>query len=332
MGQMSKADVAKLLEELESQVISAADLVKMNILAPRVIVDGLIAEGFTFLAGLARQGKSSLSLGLAAAVAEGKPFLGRKTHRSDVLLLSLELGKRTTHVRLKRMEIIVPGNLAMQFKWPRDGEGGVEALDAWLDKRPKVGLVVIDAFDNIRSGVSKRGGGNVRLLERQEVASFRDVAIERHVAFVVVHQLSKDSFNSRRDPIEMLSGTMGLASESDCALILRSTIVDGMRRWKLHVKPREFNFQTLVLKGDKTKWTWSVATAEDLERGYAKQIMKAVRALGEPVGPTEVRKETKIKSLVAVRLAMSRMGNDGRLRRLERGKYVLPDQHDEEDA
>lgn len=54
------------------------------------IVDGLLAPGLYILGGSPKVGKSWLALQLCLAVCGGTSFLGRVTHRSEVLYLALE--------------------------------------------------------------------------------------------------------------------------------------------------------------------------------------------------------------------------------------------------
>lgn len=54
------------------------------------IVEGLLAPGLYILGGSPKVGKSWLALQLCLAVCDGTSFLGRATHRSEVLYLALE--------------------------------------------------------------------------------------------------------------------------------------------------------------------------------------------------------------------------------------------------
>src|SRR5262249_36192396 len=59
------------------------------------VIDGLLtAGGFSVIGAKPKQGKSSLARYEAVCIAKGLPFLGRDTERGEVILISLEDGRR----------------------------------------------------------------------------------------------------------------------------------------------------------------------------------------------------------------------------------------------
>src|SRR5206468_767981 len=100
-------------------------LMALELPEPRWVVAGLLPEGLSPLGGRPRQGKSSLCLDLAIAVAAGEPALGRVTAASgDVLYLALEDSPRQLRGRLHRQLQGRPPSfrLTIAHAWPQQSE------------------------------------------------------------------------------------------------------------------------------------------------------------------------------------------------------------------
>ena len=148
---------------LTLDTISAEELQSKDIPPIRFIVDKLLPVGLNILASPPKYGKSWMVLDLCIASASGGRFLGYATNKCECLYLALE----DSQFRLKsRME-----KLLAQKKAPagfhfavtaHDMDNGLfDQLEAFLQDRPNVGLVVIDTLQKVR-GPSKAGRGPMR--------------------------------------------------------------------------------------------------------------------------------------------------------------------------
>jgi AAA domain len=91
-------------------------------------------------AGKPKLGKSWLALGLGIATSTGGVALGTKlVEQGECLYLALEDNRRRLQKRLRKL--LKDGSalerLHIATDWPRLGEGGVEALEAWLGGVPR---------------------------------------------------------------------------------------------------------------------------------------------------------------------------------------------------
>jgi hypothetical protein len=139
-----------------ADIFTAPELLALDLPEPRWAVEGVVPEGLTLLAGKPKLGKSWLALGLAVAVASGGVALGKLDVKAgDVLYLALEDTVRRLKNRLEKLlgcqQATPPDRLTLSCLWPRQGEGGLEALGAWLIMHPGTArLVIVDTWPRFR--------------------------------------------------------------------------------------------------------------------------------------------------------------------------------------
>jgi putative DNA primase/helicase len=212
--------------------LDAATLMATEFPEPKWAVKGLIPEGLTLLAGKAKIGKSWMALDTAVSVAGGWPVLG-KYHPTvgDVLYLALEDNPRRLQDRLKTVldKRIVPqrrtsptgelqqGGLFFEVEWPRLQNGGLEALEWWIDDHPDGRLIVIDVLARVK-GDGRQHRGNAYELDYNEIAPLQQLAQKHGVAIVALHHLRKADSD---DPVALISGSLGQIGPADGILILR---------------------------------------------------------------------------------------------------------------
>jgi hypothetical protein len=142
---------AQLLEDTKKQFTFNVTKPFANPDRPKqkFLIDGLLKEGgLASLVAKPKQGKSSLSRYAAVCVAKGEPFLGRRTVRGEVLLITIE--DSVEHVE----------NCLTVLKWNPEqdasidlientaakAEDNISALRQVLKDNPGIRLVVIDTF------------------------------------------------------------------------------------------------------------------------------------------------------------------------------------------
>jgi hypothetical protein len=309
--------------------VRAKELMAIEFPEPRWIVPGIVPEGTTILAGKPKMGKSWLALGTSVAVAAGGVALGTKrVERGAVLYLALEDNPRRLQSRLKKLLPggAAPEGLELATKWPRLGDGGLDALEAWLNTHPDARLVVIDTLAKFRTG---QAGKNLYKEDYEAVEPLVELAADHNVAILIVHHLRK---LGAEDPLDQVSGSMGLTGGVDGALVLNRQ--RGRADAYLYVTGRDIEEEKeLALSWDSTTATWKIAgDAEEYRNSPERQeIQKCLHTLGKPSGPKEVsvalgKPENNVKQL------MWKMGNDGDLRSVGGGKYVpVTDNRDNRD-
>ena len=294
------------------ETFTAADLMAEELPEVRWIVPGILPEGVTLLAGKPKLGKSWMVLGLSLAVTTGGVALGTNSvERGEVLYLALEDSRRRLQKRLGLLlaDRDAPAGLQLNLNWPRADDGGVGALDAWLDEHPDCRLVVIDTlaqYDEDRDAVDPLG----------------PVAAEHGTGILLVHHLRETESD---DPLDMITGSVGLTGGVDGALVFKR------RRGKadafLHVEGRDIETPTeLALKFNPDAATWTIAgEAEEYRLSESRRsILRILGNADEPLGPKDIA-EMADAPYGATRELLSQMIRDGQVKNLGRGAYILPE-------
>ena len=139
------------------------------------------------------------------------------------------------------------------------------------------------------------------------------------MAILIVHHLRK---LGAEDPLDQVSGSMGLTGGADGALVLNRQ--RGRADAYLYVTGRDIEEEKeLALSWDSTTATWKIAgDAEEYRNSRERQeVEECLRTLGESAGPKEVS-EALGKPYNNVKQLMWKMGNEGDLRSVGGGKYV----------
>jgi hypothetical protein len=235
--------------------IITADALSTKVFAePRWAVDNVLPEGATILVGPPKKGKSWFLLGLGLSIAAGGNALGKiPVTGGDVLLLCLEDGQRRLQDRMWRVldGELAPKRLHLVTEWPRLDEGGDVELDAWLRDHPETRLVGIDVLARVRP--PSREKGDLYQRDYETMVAFKRVADRHGVALVVVHHSRKAS---AEDPLDLISGTQGLAGAADTALIL--TREKGRADANLYVRGRDVPEADYALDFDPVTCQWNL--------------------------------------------------------------------------
>jgi len=302
-------------------LISARDLMSMQIPEPRWAIPGLLPEGLSILGGKPKTGKSWLALQWSVAVAAGGTASGEvAVEQGQVLYLALE----DTNRRLQdRLGLLLGGGqatptLALGTKWDRLDEGGLDRLDLWLSANPGARLVVIDTLAKVRT---PRARNDVLYDSDYEVVGALKRLAETHsVAILLVHHLRKQQTS---DPVDALSGTLGLSGAADGVLVL--TKERRAREATLFVTGRDLDERELALEWDDILSSWRlVGDAETARLSRERQEIVDLfrREAGRPMGPALVARLLG-KGLGAARKLLWQMAKDSQLDCSD-GLYSLP--------
>jgi hypothetical protein len=201
------------------ELISARALWDMVHAPTRWAVPGILPEGVTLLGGKPKAGKSWFALALAVAIGTGGRVLGAiDVAGGPVLYLALEDNKRRLTKRLRILCGAVPPVEQIEFltECPRLGSGGEAVLRGWLQKHPDARLVVIDTVQKFRPH------GNTKETLYASDYGVGDYLIQlckdHQVSILVLAHLRKLAGD---DPIDELSGTLGLTGGVDGYMVLR---------------------------------------------------------------------------------------------------------------
>jgi hypothetical protein len=304
--------------------ISASFLLGLELPEARWAVPDVLPEGVTILAGKPKIGKSWLALGLGVAVGSGGHALGKiAVEPGEALYMGLEDNVRRLQKRMRKMLAggEAPRRLEVTTDWPQLDEGGVEALDGWLDKRPDARLVVVDTLKKIRPREASRRG--VYDLDYEALEPLIPLASARGVAILVVHHLRKLEAG---DPLDMISGSTGLTGGVDGAMVLKrdrgkqdaTLVVDG----RDIEEPSEF-----ALRWDADIASWSLmGDAEEYRQSEERRrIMGLLMRIDEPMQPKDIA-EALEKNRSTTRVLLANMKQDGQVEDTGKG-YVVAQHH-----
>jgi AAA domain len=229
-----------------------AELMKKVFPAPRAVVDKVILEGLTLLAGKPKLGKSRLMLDIAIAVACGGKALGHlPVDPGPVLYISLEDPERRLQGRIGPLlaDCHAPKRFEYETEWPKVDEGGLDDLELWLAEHPGARLIVIDTLKRLRP--KPKVGQNVYDADYEALQGLADLC-HRHegLAIVVVHHTNK--LQEAEDFADLISGSTGLPGSVDGFAVMR------------RVMPWKFLPRHTEIEGD---WAWRNLWVNSARRG-----------------------------------------------------------------
>ena len=270
------------------ETFTAAALMKMDLPDPRWAVEGILPEGFSLLAGKPKLGKSWMALNIALAVAAGGFALGSVTvEEGDVLYLALEDTKRRLQGRLdkllQRQHAEPPERLTLTVEAPRQDKGGLAWLSEWLLHHKKARLVIIDTWAKFKPRQLVRT--NEYEADYAHGAELKTAADKEGLAILVLHHCRK---MGAADPLEEVSGSVGLTGVADAILVLRRE--RGQHDATLHVTGRDVEEQELALSWQAEFCQWSIIGQAD-EYRVSKERAEALvvlRKSGRPMKAAEV--------------------------------------------
>jgi hypothetical protein len=247
--------------------LDASSLMTQEFEPVEFIVDKILPEGLTILAGSPKVGKSWVALDFCLAVALGGRALSVvPCTQGNVLYLAREDSYRRLQSRIALVmggSMEAPKDLELvpqEHDWI-GGEEGLANLSEWAEEVRNPKLVVLDTLARVEPEMgedSRRGvyAGNYSMMAR-----YKRWADQHHLAVLAVHHDRKgDSGASKTgmaaDPFTKISGTRGLTGAADTLMFLES--IRGTRTGELHVTGRDVAEQSLELH--KAGPLWSAST------------------------------------------------------------------------
>lgn len=299
--------------------INAAALQKLEFAPLMWIVDGILPEGATLLAGKPKSKKSWKALGVAAAVAMGGKVLNYfDTHQGDVLYLDLESNQRRMKSRLAALLGATPWpeNFHIFTKWER-GEAGIALLDGWMEAHPKTKLVVIDIFQNFRPPRDPKG--NPYDQDYEAIKMINEFAERHRIAVLVIHHTRKAKSD---DVFDEISGTTGLSGGVASMWVLGRT-PDNSGESVLAIRGRDISDDDpMVLRWDSYTCQFvMVATGPDASSGSARRAILEVMEMDQEYQLKDIAAAVG-KPVNATSNQMRRLMDDNLVQRVGNGRYA----------
>jgi hypothetical protein len=298
---------------------SASYLITTEFKPVMFTIENLLPEGVFLLVASPKVGKSWLALQCALAVASGGDVLGEQAKQGDVLFLALEDNDRRLKSRLAKLgaELLSAAALdRLQFEtqWPRVDDGGAELIEAWLAEHPEARLIVVDVLERIRPARDSKA--NAYGEDYKALQALKAIAEHRRVSILVVHHTRKAASD---DPMQLVSGTQGLAGAADGVIVLSRG--RGESRGELTVMARDLEKDgAFAVEFGEGRWTM-IGPAGLVAKTAAQQaILEALRQCDGPVGPTQLAQMLG-RSRQSVQQALMRMVRESLVEQSD-GKYT----------
>jgi hypothetical protein len=203
--------MSKKLETMDAETLMTTPMEPL-----RFIVSGLIPQGLHILAGSPKIGKSWLALWVCLQAAKGEKVWEFETQKCEVLYLCLEDSFARIQSRLFEITDEAPPSLHFAIMSDAIGNGLEHQIEDFLKERPGTGLIVIDTLQKIRKTVS--ANVNPYAADYEDINALKQIADKNRLAILLVHHLRKTADN---DPLNMISGTTGIAGGADSSFILQ---------------------------------------------------------------------------------------------------------------
>lgn len=257
--------------------VSAEELMAMHFPAKRWRVRDLMGPGLYVLGGPSKVGKSWMVLYFADRISKGEPVWDMPSEPCAVLYLSLEDTLPRLQERLRAVTGGTVGPVRLATEAELIGNGFEAQIENLLRSDPEIGLVIIDTLQKIRRTSAE---GYSYAEDYAVMSALKRIADHRRITILLVHHTRK---MQAEDPMDLLSGTTGIAGAADGALILRRSRLE--EEATLTVMGRDAPEQMLRLRFDGQTKCWQLlGRGQSTERNEREMLFRDLRELTEASG------------------------------------------------
>ena len=222
------------------QLIDAETLYYKPLAHPRMLIDGILADGLAVMAGDSKIGKSWMVLWLCLQISKGEPVWGIPTRKTDVVYLALEDREWRIQQRMQELIEAPPENLHFGFSCGQLGSELESQIEAVLQDYPSTGLIFIDTLQMIRGA----NYDNTYANDYRDLSALKHIADAHGIAILLIHHLRKELAD---DVFSRISGTTAISGAVDSSF----TLVEDKRgsgKAKLSCIGRDIEYRELTLE------------------------------------------------------------------------------------
>lgn len=289
-GDQEKVTAKKQKKTLR-KLKTAEVLMKKDVPEPTVYIGigdelPILVEGTCILSAKPKLGKSWLALAMCLAVADGDDFLGYKTKQCSALYLDLETSEAIQKRRLKKAlkDRKVPKNFYLETETDSIENGFVEQIEEYLKEDPKIGVVVVDVFQIIRSPSKNQKESEYEHAYR-DITPLNELAQKYHISIILVCHDRKAV--DPDDPFANILGSTGLQGAATQMMVMfrkkkddpihisvKGKTIDGLPELNVKLDNAEWSVVEAVNTADREK-------AEAMTEYTNSEIREAVIAIAE---------------------------------------------------
>ena len=233
------------------QLIDAETLYYKPLAHPRMLIDGILADGLAVMAGDSKIGKSWMVLWLCLQISKGEPVWGIPTRKTDVVYLALEDREWRIQQRMQELIEAPPENLHFGFSCGQLGSELESQIEAVLQDYPSTGLIFIDTLQMIRDNVS--GKVNAYAQDYRDLSSLKKIADNHGICIFLVHHTRKSK--NPEDSFDNINGSTGILGAADFTIVLdKQSRMDDEAGFLL--TGRDIEQCERVIRFDKARCRW----------------------------------------------------------------------------
>ena len=215
------------------------------------ILEGLLKVGLYIFAGTSKIGKSLLTTSLANAVANGEPFLSKKTKKGLVLYFDNDNYDFEAKSRIKAQQFQENDNVLYNF----DDSSSLYDIKEFImgfSRINEVSLIIIDCLANLYefSDVDNFSENYAMIKE------FRDFIVNKNLCCVLTHHTKKgkaklqDSVLGSKSLTSATTGTIIIETENEFSTTGTLNFILRSRKEKIPIKKDDYNINWVFNDSD----------------------------------------------------------------------------------
>jgi len=224
----------------------------------RFAVEKILPHGLFILAGSGKIGKSWLSLDLCVNVATGGKLWEFSSEQGGVLYLALEDNYPRLQDRLNKIKADSVDISRLKLATAAFGisSGLLEQTYNHLADYPDTRLIVIDTLERIRDTEFDK---NIYACDYRDMTALREITNRHRLTLLLIHHTRKLHDD---DPLNTLSGSMGLVGSVDGVFVLEKSSRTGHDA-KLTIANRDTEGFCFKLRFDPDNCKWAFVGNDD---------------------------------------------------------------------
>ena len=319
-GALTTGGAATRPHPLLKGFITADELDKLDLPAPRYVIPGLLLAGLSMLIAKPKAGKSWFAYQLAITVAQGGTFLGETVPQGDVLYLALEdsLYRLQNRGRKLRGGAPAPNRLTLGLAAPTLDDNLLDVLEAWIKSVPNPTMILIDTMGRILPESGGRGQDAYKQATAT-LAKLQKLALENNIVILLVHHAGKREPESG-DPIDSALGSTGIAGVMDTILVMKRERLETEASFK--VTGRDIEEREMTIRIDRATGSWSLIE-NDPYADLTPERRDVIKAIQQGYTSPAAIATYLDKESGAVSMLLAPLKRDGYITQTSYGNYAL---------
>lgn len=228
-------------------------------------IDDFLTPGLVLLSAPPKSYKSWLALDLALCMAGGRYFDGKQVKQGKVLYIDREKredsfqerlvlycdaqGIKRTDPLFENLDVVCLDSPGADFF---NGSGSTDPLQQWIDENPNdAQMIVIDMLAAWKG--AEKGQGTSYQLDYQAMQPLRKFALNNGISLFMIHHNNKKGLG-----MDAISGSNGLAGNSDVIMIIKKDYEDGTTGTLQVLGNRIRNSRTLAINWSSEQMRWQI--------------------------------------------------------------------------